>query len=221
MNNKLFLDSIVRNNHDGYQELSRNFDLLTDSRNYAACSIAFNNLSKYFANSPLTDHQLQDTEHITNLNTWTHLDIARAYFLIKITDKFRQEHVDIINQLFDTAGLAELISLYKSLHLLPQPQKFLFRATEGIRSNMSSVFKAIALNNLYPMHFFDQAVWNQMILKVFFIEEDINRVLGLRERANNTLADMLNDFANERQAAKRSVNPEMWKVIELCKHKTR
>jgi len=60
-----------------------------------------------------------------------------------------------------------------------------------------------------------------MILKIFFIEEDINQVIGLKERANKTLADMLTDFANERKAAQRSVNPEIWKVIELCKNKTR
>jgi len=221
MDIKLFLDSIVRNNHNGYQELSRNLEVLRDPKNYVAFSIAFNNLSKYYTNSPLTDHQFQDTAYINDINTWTYLDIARTYFLIKIADKFKQEHIDIINQLFDTAGLSELICLYKSLHLLPEPKKLLFRATEGMRSNMTSVFNAIALNNPYPMRFFDQAVWNQMILKIFFIEEDINQVIGLKERANKTLADMLTDFANERKAAQRSVNPEIWKVIELCKNKTR
>ncbi|AVP88081.1 EboA [Candidatus Phycorickettsia trachydisci] len=220
MDTKLFLDSIVRHNLEGYQELSRNLEVLTNPKTYIAFSIAFNNLSKYYTSSPLTDHQLLETEHITGRNTWTNLDLARAYFLLNIADKFKQEHIDIINQLFDTAGLSELISLYKSLHLLPEPTKFLFRATEGVRSNMSSIFKAIALNNTYPMNFFDQDVWNQMILKVFFIEEDINQVIGLRERANDTLADMLSDFVIEKQAAKRRVNPEIWKVVELCKYKT-
>lgn len=219
MDTKLFLDSIVSYNHNGYQELSRNLEVLKDPKNYVAFSIVFNNLSKYHKNLPLTDRRLE--AYITDINSWTYLDIARTYFLINIADKFKQEHIDIINQLFDTAGLSELISLYKSLHLLPEPKKLLFRATEGMRSNMTSVFNAIALNNPYPMSFFDQAVWNQMILKVFFIEEDINQVIGLKERANNTLADMLTDFANERKAAQKSVNPEIWKVIELCKHKTR
>lgn len=219
MDIELFLDSIAKQNENGYQILLNNLKSFTDPKNYIAPALAFSNLSQYYMNLPLSDKELHDSKLIANINTWTHLEIARAYFLIKIADKFKQEYVDIIDQLFDTAGLSELIALYKILPLLPEPEKFLSRATEGLRSNMNSVFNAIALNNVYPMKYFDQATWNQMILKVFFIEGNINEVVGLKERANNALAGMLTDFANERKAAKRSVNTELWQLTQLCQDK--
>lgn len=214
MDISLFLDSVAKQNQNGYQTLLKNIKAFTDSKNYIAPSLGFSNLSQYYANLPLSDNELHDSKLI--ISTWTYLEVARAYFLIKIADKFKQEYVDIIDQLFDTAGLSELIALYKILPLLPEPEKFLSRATEGVRTNMTSVFYAIALNNVYPMKYFDQATWNQMILKVFFIEGSINQVIGLKERTNNTLAGMLIDFANERKVAKRQVTPELWQVVELC-----
>lgn len=215
----LFLDSIAKQNQNGYQTLVNNLKTFTDPKNYIASGLAFSNLSQHYINSPLSDHELGNSKLIANINTWTYLEVARAYFLIKIADKFKIEYVNIINQLFDIAELSELIALYKILPLLPKPEKFLSRATEGVRSNMNSVFNAIVLNNVYPIKYFDQATWNQMILKVFFIEGNVNQVIGLKERANNTLAGMLTDFANERKAAKRSVNLQLLQLAQLCQNK--
>jgi hypothetical protein len=50
-------------------------------------------------------------------------------------------------------------------------------------------------------------------MKAFFTEKDVNRIIGLDERANKDLALILIDYANERWAAHRAVNPQLWRLV--------
>ena len=53
-----------------------------------------------------------------------------------------------------------------------------------------------------------------MVLKAFFTEKDVNNITGLKERSNQALTDTLSDYVQERLAAHRTVNPEIYKLIE-------
>jgi hypothetical protein len=75
------------------------------------------------------------------------------------------------------------------------------------------VFEAIALRNPYPAQHFDEAAWNQMILKALFIESSLSPIYGLDQRRNPTLARMAIDYVHERWAARRKVNPELWRLV--------
>jgi hypothetical protein len=79
---------------------------------------------------------------------------------------------------------------------------------------MTGVFEAIALNNPYPSEVFDEAAWNDFILKAIFIGAELAPILGLQQRANAPLARMLVDYMAERQAAGRSITPELWPLVE-------
>jgi hypothetical protein len=68
-------------------------------------------------------------------------------------------------------------------------------------------------NNPYPSENLDDAAWNQMVLKAFFTEKPIEQIIGLDERANEKLALTLSDYAHERWAAHRSVNPQLWRCV--------
>ena len=81
---------------------------------------------------------------------------------------------------------------------------------------MTAVFNAVALNNPYPSEYFDNQAWNQMVLKALFVGSPLSQIHGLEQRANPQLAQMLDDYANERQAAKRSVAPSLWQLLEKC-----
>ena len=59
----------------------------------------------------------------------------------------------------------------------------------------------------------DEAAWNQLVLKAFFTEKNINLIIGLDKRANLELALTLIDYAKERWAAKRKVNPQLWRLV--------
>ena len=68
---------------------------------------------------------------------------------------------------------------------------------------MRPPFEAIACHNPYPFDYFDEAAWNQMVVKCVFTGAPIDTIVGLRDRRNSTLVRMLEDFAAERHAAAR------------------
>jgi hypothetical protein len=114
--------------------------------------------------------------------------------------------------LFSGASMNELVALYSALPVLAYPLDWKMRCAEGIRSNIGTVLEAIMYENAYPFHFLDEANFNQMVLKAFFTEKNIDRIIGIDQRANGELAGILFDYAHERWAAGRTVNPQLWRL---------
>jgi hypothetical protein len=147
-----------------------------------------------------------------SIEGWTTVRLSRVWLLTRLDSGDQETYVRHIETLFDTAEMNELVALYSALPLLAYPQKWLFRATEAVRSNVGDVFDALVLNNPYPARYFTEAAWNQLVLKTIFNDKPIHKIVGLEERANVTLAQILSDFAHERWAAGRSVAPEVWRL---------
>lgn len=116
-------------------------------------------------------------------------------------------------QLFITADVGELVALYRGLPLYPGQPLYAKRGSEGIRTNIRPVFEAVAHCNPFPAEQFDEAAWNQMVLKALFIGTPLWPIQGLDERANQSLATMLVNYAHERWAAHRTVSPELWRCV--------
>ncbi len=112
-----------------------------------------------------------------------------------------------------SADVQEAIALYQGLPLYPQPDQLEPQAGEGLRTNLRSVFEAVAHRSPYPREQFDENRWNQMVLKALFIESRLEPIQGLDERANPELARILCDYAHERWAAGRSISPELWRCV--------
>lgn len=121
--------------------------------------------------------------------------------------------VALMDQLFGTGEVGELVALYQALPLLPFPSAHVLRAAEGVRTNIKSVFCAVAHQNPYPAEQFSEDQWNQMVLKCQFIGVPMSPVVGLDQRANARLASMVVDFIHERKAANRPVAAEMWRCV--------
>lgn len=147
--------------------------------------------------------------------SWNLLQCVRTYLLIMLPRENAEVYVANLNKLHESADVDEQVTLYSALPLLPYPERISQRATEGIRTNITTVFDAIALDNPYPADFLEEAAWNQMVLKAVFMERPLYRIYGAHERANPELAEMLIDFAHERWAAGRKVLPELWRFIGL------
>jgi hypothetical protein len=96
---------------------------------------------------------------------------------------------------------------------MPFQPEMMERAIEGLRTNISSVFDAVALNNPYPSQYFDERAWNQMVLKAVFMQRPLYQIQNSDKRANAELAKILVDFAHERWAAGRTVMPELWRFV--------
>jgi hypothetical protein len=118
-----------------------------------------------------------------------------------------------LKSLFATADLSETICFLRGLPLYPDPASHLMRAREGARSAVRPVFEAVAHANPYPAEVFDEAGWNQLVLKALFIGTALVPIQGLDRRANPALMRMLCDYAHERWAAGRPVSPELWRCV--------
>ncbi|ACB53800.1 conserved hypothetical protein [Crocosphaera subtropica ATCC 51142] len=144
---------------------------------------------------------------------WTVDQAVRTLLLLNFQTDEPQEYLASVEKLFSAADVAEQIALYQSLPVLPYPQQFKARAIEGLRTNMVTVFNAIALHNPYPKDYFQEAAWNQMVLKALFVESHLSQIQGLDSRVNAKLAKMLSDYAHERWSAGRGVNPQLWRAM--------
>ncbi|MFI5253308.1 MAG: EboA domain-containing protein [Bacteroidota bacterium] len=147
------------------------------------------------------------------ISGWTIDRFARVYVILSLPIENFPLYVKTLNALFSAADVSELVALYSALPLLPHPEEFRLRAAEGIRTNMTVVFDAIALQNPYPADYLDESAWNQMTLKAVFIGRPLYKIYGLDRRNNLHLARMLSDYAHERWAANRTVTPEVWRLI--------
>lgn len=153
---------------------------------------------------------------------WTIDQAARTLLVLSLPSNDADKYIRTLDRVFASADVRELVALYQALPLLPYPEKvrdtplassFANRAAEGIRSNMTAVFNAVALQNPYPAKYLDNLAWNQMVLKALFVGSPLHLIQGIDERANPELARMLVDYAHERWAAGRDVSPELWRCV--------
>lgn len=187
--------------------------------------ITFNTIPRFFDEKNL---QLDPDEiHLAHslrknwrFENWSLVQTARAVFILTLAHHQFELFQKIFRKLFSIANVQELISLYKIFPLLPYPQQICYQAIEGVRSNMASIFNAIALSNSYPADYFEQNAWNQLVLKAFFIDSPIDEIIGIEIRSNPTLAHMLIDYAQERLAAHRSIKTELWRIVGMCADET-
>ena len=145
---------------------------------------------------------------------WPADRLARAWWLAQWPAADAATYVRSISTLFQTGSMEELTALYACLPLLAWPESWVAQTAEGIRSNIGDVLDAIMLQNPYPARYLPEAAWNQLVLKAFFTNKDVQLVTGLQARNNKTLQQMLRDYAAERRAAGRSVDPQLPPLAE-------
>jgi hypothetical protein len=114
-----------------------------------------------------------------------------------------------VDRLSANAEVTELLAYLKAFAIFPAPRQLHDRAREGVRSAVKPVFEAIACHNPYPFDYFDQAAWNQMVVKAVFVGTSIKDIAGIAERSNPDLHQMLRDLISEREAAGRSVSEDV------------
>lgn len=144
---------------------------------------------------------------------WNQQQAARALLLVALAGLEEAPFIGHLTRLVETADVAEQTAFYTALPLFPYPLALRKSAAEGLRTNMTIVFDAIALHNPYPAAYLEEKAWNQLVLKAVFLDRPLYQIWGADKRANADLAGMLLDFAHERWAAQRSVSPEIWRFI--------
>jgi len=148
-----------------------------------------------------------------SVKNWPMVRLARVWVLMAIPKMDEANYVQLIGRLFAYGEMEELVALYAALPVYHYPEAWQARCKEGIRSNIGPVRHAVMVNNPYPARFLDEEAWNQLVLKAFFTDEDIPDIMGLKQRNNLRLAQALTDYAYERHAAHREINPMLWILV--------
>jgi hypothetical protein len=146
-----------------------------------------------------------------DLSAWSRDQAARALLLAAWPGG-----MDVVDRVFHAGTVEELTALYQGLPLYRDPPAWAARAAEGVRSNMRPIFDAVALGNPYPAASLPDGAFHQMVLKAFFVGADVSRILGLARRHHPDLGRMLADYARERRAARRSVDPRLPPLARAC-----
>jgi hypothetical protein len=206
-----------RLNAAGRDWLAGQIALLERERGDKALYIAFSLVPRRLGNAPLalTEVELSDARRCLEgwcPGDWSLADAGRILLLSGLPGK-DPDFAPRFRSLCQTADVSEAIALYRGLPLYPEPAALEPMAGEGLRSNMRSVFEAIAHHNPYPKSFFDTHRWNHMVLKALFIGSRLAPIQGLDQRANAELARIMRDFAHERWAAGREVPHEIWRCV--------
>lgn len=140
--------------------------------------------------------------------------LARLWVLLQVPPENREGYLQAVGDLFRRADMRELVALYTALPLLAYPEDWIWQCTEGIRSNIDGVLKAVMLHNPYPAEYLPQGAWNQLILKAFFTDQDLTLVSGEPTRRNPELALALKDYRDERLAAGRPLHKDLEEMIK-------
>lgn len=214
------ITAIIKNNtsSDVFNWLQEKADVIREEKGSAQLNLAFASLPRKTGrrNIELTQDERKVIEKVHNrfsIDDWTIDRLSRLWVLMQIDASDKSMYCAKIENLFKAAEMNELAALYSSLFFFNYPEEWKKRCAEGIRSNIGIVLEAIMYNNPYPCEYLDDLAWNQLVLKAFFAEKDVKRIIGLDERANKELALILVDYANERRAAHRIVNPQLWRLV--------
>lgn len=150
-----------------------------------------------------------------SITDWDLKKLCRVWLIMQIGAGDRNTYISKIEDLFKDADMNELATLYASLPLLAYPEHWQKQCSEGIRSNIGLVLDAVIMDNPYPASYLQEEAWNQLILKAFFTDKEIHRIVGWEKRVNESLVKSLTDYADERKAANREINPRLWEIVQV------
>ncbi len=213
------LDSIIRENvnQDTWAWLQEKALLIREG-NVGQLNLAFAAMprktgKKTVSIPSIIEKNLREIRTGLTINNWTIDRLCRVWLLLQVDHQDEKAYQTHIENLFSGAEMNELVALYSALPVLAFPENWKMRCAEGIRSNIAFVLESIMCDNPYPAAYLDEPAWNQLVLKAFFTEKPVHRIIGLDERANPNLARILSDYAHERWAAGRPVHPQLWRCV--------
>lgn len=217
---KSYLDQLLQRTNSGksMEWLYKQAGNITPSSPEMKLFVAFSQASRYFSKEAwdLTEDEMEKAGKVRKgfrPQYWNALRAARCFLFFQAVSEENDKWLDLLEKLFETADMHEQEALYGALPLLPSPDKLARRAAEGLRTNITSVFDAVALDNPYPADHLEEKAWNQLVLKAIFLQRPLYRIIGADQRVNESLAKTLVDYVHERWSAAREVIPELWRFV--------
>jgi len=140
-------------------------------------------------------------------------EIARIYLLVNVLEQDQLFFKEKVDKLIHIADTGELVTFLNYLTVLPNPRNYKYTAVEALRTNIDNVFDAISMDNPFPSLYFNEQQWNQMYLKAAFMQRDLSRIVAVDKMGNTELTRIISDYAHERWAASRTIDPEFWRPV--------
>ncbi len=147
------------------------------------------------------------------IGLWGTDEAVRALLLLSLTPLPPDDFAALVVRCYELGDSREQQSWLRALCLLPKPERFVHTATDACRTNIQPLFEAIACENPYPIRYFPELNFNQMVVKALFSRIELTRIVGLAKRRNAELARMTFDYQCEREAAGRSVPEDIWLAL--------
>lgn len=200
---------------DAWKWLTNEAEMARSATNSGKFNIAFVAMPRKTGKNPIhiSDQEISEIriarEHF-EVTDWTADRLARVWLLMQLDPGVKEKYIATIENLFLNGEMSELVALYSALPTLAYPDAWKKRCAEGIRNNIGQVLDAVICKNPFPSEKLDEPAWNQLVLKAIFTEKPVLDIVGLKERRNRALARSLSDYAHERWAAGREVNPLLW-----------
>jgi hypothetical protein len=114
-------------------------------------------------------------------------------------------HASFVRDLVRRGEVRERQAVLRVLAALPEPAQFVEIAIDACRTNVETVFSAIACDNDFPARHFPAPAFHQMVLKALFIGAPLARIAALPERTSDELVRMVDAYVSERAAAGRAI----------------
>ena len=138
---------------------------------------------------------------------------GRAALVLAALDRLEPAaHVAFVRDLIRRGEVREREAVLRVLAAMPDPARFVELAIDACRTNVQTVFEAIACDNAYPARHFPDPAFHQLVLKALFVGAPVARIDGLAARITDELVRMVDAYASERRAAGRPV-PDDAKLI--------
>jgi len=95
------------------------------------------------------------------------------------------------------------------------PELALDMVLDAGRTYLNELLSAAWCNNPFSARHLSDHDYRKAVLKAFFVGVPVDGFLGLESRADETLTQSLNEYADERLAAGRPVPPAVWAVAAV------
>ncbi len=161
---------------------------------------AYTGASKHLGRRPIEVGDADGT-----ITGWAAEDAGRLLLLLTRAAEGGHDVEADAGACFEQGDTRERHSWLRGVASLPEPERFLPLVVDACRTNILTLFQAVACENPYPARYFPERNFNQLVMKALFNGVSLARIEGLAARANPELTRMAGDFADERRAAGRPV----------------
>jgi hypothetical protein len=147
------------------------------------------------------------------LTGWCADELARAAILATVAAAAPGSLAGVVDAAYRDGDSREKQAVIRALALLPDGARFVDVALDAGRTNETPLFGALACDNPYPARHYPELELNKLVMKAAFVGAPLDRIVGLRRRANPELARMAMEYIDQQESAGRAFPPELWRAI--------